>query len=86
MNRRHDDNGICRYIKLWPIVLAIVALVSSFALMKNAVAQNTKDVMQNRVEHKEIFQRLDRVETVIEMIPEMRQDIKTLLKGDKNGK
>ncbi len=75
-----DEFGFIRWMRMWPLVVAFIAIISSFVLMQQAVGQNKEEMSINRMEHKEIFSRVARLETVMEMLPEMRADIKQLIK------
>ena len=81
--QRKDDTGMAKILKYWHVVFALVALACSFAIIQNTVAQNREELGKNRADHREIFDRLEHVETVVGFLPEMRSDIKTLLREGK---
>lgn len=89
-NRRNDDKPMIKVLKMWPIVLSIIALVVSFTVLKVTVEANTARIQKNLCtleknseDHDMFRQRLIRLETISDMIPEMRADIKKILQENR---
>lgn len=73
--------------KFWPIIVSILFLSVSYGYKNmelNALeisAQKSVEIHNILIESNRVRdQRITRLETAIEILPEMRQDIKTLLK------
>ena len=64
---------------LWPVIVSAIIVISSFAIMKTTLDAHEKAIELNTEEHKKIDFRITRLEDSISLIPEMRNDIKTLL-------
>jgi len=81
MNRRFDDNGYWRLLKLWPVIISLLLVATAFAVVQVKVDLNSKGLDENKIEHDEFRTRITRLENMPEMITEMRNDIKTLIKS-----
>jgi hypothetical protein len=79
MNRRFDDKLIWGILNFWPVFLGVVTLIGSLFVMQYRVSVYAEVLRRNGEEHKEFTVRIARLETISEMIPEMRTDIKRLL-------
>jgi len=84
MNRRFDDNGLGKLMKAWPLILSLAAVLMTFAIMQTTLQAHTEALKESKVDRIELRTRLIRVEAAMEMLPEMRQDIKTLLRGNRH--
>lgn len=83
MNRRFDDSLFWKLIKAWPLVVSLLAVISAFAVMQTTLQAHSCALKENTVEHKEIINKVTRLEAIVDMLPEMRDDIKRLIR--KNG-
>lgn len=79
MNRRFDDTFFGKLVNAWPIILSVIAVIVSFAIMQTTLMEHGESLKTNLIEHKDVMNRLARLETISDMIPEMRNDIKRLL-------
>jgi hypothetical protein len=84
VNKRFDDYGFGRFLKLWPIIFAVVSLIGALAVSSKSITEHSRSIETNAVEHKEIYSKINRLEAIVELIPEMRADIKTILKERRN--
>lgn len=66
MNKRFDDTIIWKIIKLWPILLALIMASIAYGTIKNTVEEHSL--------------RLIKLEEIIFQIPEIKTDIKHILK------
>lgn len=74
-----------KVVRAWPLLLSLLGLIAAFAVMETTLKAHEEAIIRNSEDHREMMDRLTRVETIAEMIPEMRQDIKLLLRNG-NGK
>jgi len=97
MNQRYDDNGAEKFMKLikeyWPLVTSIIFFIATIVYMKTTIQAHEKALIDNTVyhgtnsiEHIEMRERIKRVETIVDLLPEMRTDIKDLLRHSKKSK
>ena len=83
MNRRFDDALIWKIIKAWPLILGLIAVLIAFVTMQNTLDAHTNILNESKADRSDLRQRITRVESAIEILPEMRADIKTLLRQNK---
>ena len=88
MNHRFDDRGFWRGIKmlgtLWPVVISVIILITTFAIMRTTLDAHDSAIKINTQEHKVIDTRITRLEANMDLLPEMRSDIKRLLTRKRN--
>jgi hypothetical protein len=94
MNMRYYDKVPFKYFdlfaKLWPVAVSIIVLILAIAYKNNEIEAHERALSKNTIDHNVIDnrltvdeQRIVRIETTLDILPEMRSDIKTLLRRSK---
>ncbi len=84
MNKRYDDKLIYKIIRLWPIIISVVLVLVTFGMIKKELAYTAEELDSNRLWHEEIDERIARLEEAMNQLPEIRADIKCILKEMRN--
>ena len=80
MNRRFEDAGIFKILKLWPIFLGVATVLISIGALKGEIESNRNRLIQNEECHVIFDERIRRLEIIIAQFPELKQDLKEILK------
>ena len=80
MTRRFDDTVFGSLVKAWPILVLIGSMLIYFGVFKAKLTLADEEFKINRVEHQKLNERLAQVESAVAQLPEMRQDIKSILR------
>lgn len=84
MERRTDDSFLGFTRQYWPIIVSLFGLAVSVGVIKTRVDSHEVAICENRIEHRNIGDRMARVEQnqilMAEQIPEIRNDIKQILR------
>lgn len=69
-----------KLVKVWPVILSLIAVSVGYGMIRqNVFFQEKKNDAQDVILRSN-SDRITRLETTIELLPEMRQDIKTMLR------
>jgi len=89
MNRRIQDE---RYYKIlttiksiWIPLTTLVALLIGIGVLKAERDYVLGEIRQNIVDHRDFNNRIIRLEDAVEQFPEIRKDIKDILRNVRNG-
>ena len=74
------DSRVDQILKLWPILAVVLAAVSGYTILKVRAADMEKiaSKMEDKIDNHET--RISRTEEAISQLPEIRADIKDILK------
>lgn len=84
MNRRFDDTMFWKIVKAWPIILSVFVIISTIIIMQTTIQAHTDSLRESKADRADLRMRITRVEAAIELLPEMRNDIKTLLRNGRH--
>lgn len=78
--RQWGENGYAKVARYWPFILAASAVIGTWSVMRAQVPILQKQVekAEDKIDVHET--RLSKVEQAVEQLPEIRNDIKEILK------
>lgn len=80
MNHRWDDTGIAKFTKLWPIILSALVAAIAFGSIRTEVTENQDLDKRQEFRLEKQGDRIARLEQAVQDIPEIRRDIKEILR------
>lgn len=72
-----------RVIKMWPVILAALMCAVAFGVLKTEVSGQGAEIKETKAIVDRHSQQITRLETIAEMIPELRADVKSLLRSQR---
>lgn len=71
---------IGKLLRSWPVIVTLLTIATVYGAVRATVEAHTASIRQIEIDVRENSVRIARLEQISLMIPEMREDIKTMLR------
>lgn len=86
MNRRFDDYGFGKVLRLSPalvgIITALLTIGVAWGVVKTRLEKNQEDIRQTQIDVDRHSIEIAKLQEIVAMLPEMRNDIKKLMEHE----
>lgn len=78
--RRYEDKLVGKLVRIWPLIVGVVLVILAFGSIQTKIVYIEKDAQESKVRIDNHEGLLYQHAEALRMLPEMRADIKSLLK------
>jgi|GEM_PF-3152493 len=78
--QRWDDAGVAKAMKFWPVIMGIVTLAFALGIASSTISGISVRVDDGEKINNEQSKQIATLEAVVKEMPEMRSDIKAILR------